>query len=336
MTTSSNVKISIPEAAQPVLVTGGTGFLGRAVVAALLAQGAAVRVAARRPDRLPPELRDAERFTADLATPNSFEPALEGVGAVIHTAVSYGSFERQQQVNVRGTQALARLAAERGVRRFVHISSLAVYGYRHSEIVTEETPPVPSRDPYSMTKRIAEKAVQATPNLNWVILRPGAIYGPYAPLWTSALFQLARRRPFLFIGDGRGRLPLVHVDDVVEAILRVLDDSAAVCEAFNLVHPEPVTWRDVLSAYAAAAGQTLRWRAVPTALAATVASVAALTSFSPSMRAALPELLYFLEHAPSFSTDKLQRTLGWQPQVSLTEGIRRTQFYLDHLIEPNT
>ncbi len=336
MTTSSTVKISIPEAAQPVLVTGGTGFLGRALVAALLAQGAAVRVAARRPDRLPPELRDAERFTADLATPDSFEPALEGVGTVIHTAVSYGSFERQQLVNVSGTQALAQLAAEHGVRRFVHISTLAVYGYRHSGIVTEETPPASSRDPYSLTKRAAESAVMAIGKLNWVILRPGAIYGPYAPLWTKALFQLARRRPFFFVGSGRGRLPLVHVDDVVEAVLRVLDNSDALCEAFNLVHPEPVTWRDVLSAYAAAAGQTLNWQAVPTALAAAVANVAALTSVRPSARAALPELLHFLEHAPIFSTDKLQRALGWQPQVSLTEGIRRTQVYLDHLLEPNT
>jgi nucleoside-diphosphate-sugar epimerase len=336
MSTSSSVKISIPEVAQPILVTGGTGFLGRAIVAALLAEGAVVRVAARRPDRLPPELKAAERFPADLAAPETFEPALEGVGTVIHTAVSYGSFERQQQINVDGSRALAMMAAERGVQRFIHISSLAVYGYRHSGIITEETPPVPSRDPYSLTKRAAEKAVTTVGGLNWVILRPGAIYGPYAPLWTDALFRLARRRPFFFIGDGSGKLPFIHLDDVVEAALRVIDAPAALHHAFNLVQPQAVTWRDVLTVYADYANHPLHWRSVPLPLASVVAQLAAFTSPQPSMRAALPELLHFLQHAPTFSTAKMQRLLGWEPTIPLAEGIQRTRAYLDHLMEPNT
>jgi nucleoside-diphosphate-sugar epimerase len=330
------VRISIPETAQPVLVTGGTGFLGRAIAAALLAEGAEVRVAARRPDRLPPELHAVERFSADLAAPETFAPALEGVGTVIHAAVSYGRLERQQQINVDGSRALALMAAERGVQRFVHISTLAVYGYRHAGVVTEDTPPVPSRDPYSLTKRAAEKAVMAADGLHWVILRPGAIYGPYAPLWTEALFRLARRRPFFFIGDGSGKLPFIHVDDVVEAVLRVMDDSNALHQAFNLVQPQWVTWRDVLTAYADYAKQPLHWCAVPTALASAAAQLAALISPQPSMRAALPELLHFLQHAPTFSMDKMERLLGWLPEVTLIEGIRRTSAYLDHLVEPNT
>lgn len=336
MTTSSSVRISIPETAQPVLVTGGTGFLGRAIVAALLAEGAEVRVAARRPDRIPPELDAAERFSADLATPETFEPALEGVGTVIHTAVSYGSFERQQQINVDGSRALALMAAERGVHRFVHISSLAVYGYRHTGIVTEDTPPVPSRDPYSLTKRAAERAVMTVGDLNWVILRPGAIYGPYAPLWTDALFRLARRQPFFFIGDGSGKLPFIHVHDVVEAVLRVIDGGDVLHQAFNLVQPQWVTWRDVLTAYADYAKHPLRWRGVPLPLASFAAQLVALTSPQPSMRAALPELLHFLQRAPTFSMDKMERLLGWLPEVTLAEGIRRTSAYLDHLVEPNT
>jgi nucleoside-diphosphate-sugar epimerase len=326
-----DVSISTASLPTPILVTGGTGFLGRDVVAALLAQGASVRVAARRPDRLPPELKAAQLVAVDLARPETLKPALEGVEGVVHAAVSYGSLRSQQQVNVEGTRALARLAQQVGVRRFVHISTLAVYGYRHVGTVTEDTPPAPSRDPYCLTKRAAEEALMDESDLDWVILRPGAIYGAYAPLWTQALARWAVRRPFVFIGDGRGQLPLVHVDDVVSAVLRALEAPAARCEAFNVVHPDLVTWRDLLSAYAAAAGQPLRWHSVPSAPIKAAAHLLALTSPQPSARAALPELLHFLQHAPEFSTAKAQRLLDWKPAVNLDEGIRRTQAYLDWL-----
>src|SRR5215207_5245192 len=118
-------------AGKTVLVTGATGFLGGVTARRLAQDGARVRALARSPERAK-YLRDCENIElvyGDITQPETLQPIMDGVDTVFHTAVDYGSMERQRAVNVEGTRNLANAAADAGVRRLVHVSSIAVYGY---------------------------------------------------------------------------------------------------------------------------------------------------------------------------------------------------------------
>jgi nucleoside-diphosphate-sugar epimerase len=254
-----------------------------------------------------------------------------GAEIVIHTAVSYGKYAQQQQTNVEGTAALARASHEAGVSRFVHISSLAAYGYGHTAPISEDTAPTPSNEPYALTKRAGERAMQSVENLSWAIVRPGAIYGQNSNLWTKTMFKLANRRPFVFLGNGRGRVPLVHVDDVVDLCLVVAQHPHAHQQAFHIAHPTIVTWRDFLTGYARLAGKELRWLGLPVTPVSAFTWLAKQIAPKPSNAAALHELLGYLQTTPIYDLKKSKELLGWQPQVDLATGMARCIPYLRSL-----
>lgn len=311
---------------QQVLVTGGTGFLGSALVRALLAEGAQVRVVVRHPQQahLLPQ-SGVTLLAGDLAAPYTFQPHMEGLHTVFHTAVSYGNRRNQQRVNVDGTRALANMSARSGVQRFVHISSLAAYGYRYRGQVTEDMLLMPNVEPYSTSKAAAENALRAVSQqtgLPITILRPGGIYGAHSAIWTRGMFRLSQLNPIPFIGQSAGRAPIVHVDDVVALALHAAQQSAAVGEAFNVVHPARTTWRDFISAYARLTHKP-RWLGLPPKLIEHLAHLIASVSNADSGLIALGETIRFASEAPEFSMQKAHDLLGWQPQIDLNTGVQR-------------
>jgi nucleoside-diphosphate-sugar epimerase len=156
-----------------VLVTGASGFVGRHIVDLLSSAGVHVKALVRR---IPQPGFDAsvEMVIGDLGRPESYAPALGGVTAVVHAALTDNLSDEP-----RATSTLFSQSAQAGIRKFVHLSSIAIYGNPPSEIVTEETTPVPSTDAYSRTKLAIEDALQSTSTgLEIAILRLGCVYGP--------------------------------------------------------------------------------------------------------------------------------------------------------------
>lgn len=271
------------------------------------------------------QLPPIEAIEGTLEDEAALERLVAGAKVVFHVAAALGgSYHHQFKSNVDGTLNIARAAIRQKVERFVHVSSIAIYGYGHPGLVSEDAAHIPNGDPYSLTKYIAETALLTSTKarLSVTVIRPGAIYGPEADLWTNGLFAYARLRPLPFSGDGRGIAPLVYVDDVVEQMLVQAQHPQAVGQAFNAVHPQAVTWRDYLLALARLHGHE-SWLSLPYPLAQAAAHLATIGAPLLSTRRALPDLLAMTRSAARYNMAKAHDLLGWMPRVSLAEGITR-------------
>ncbi len=211
-----------------VLVTGATGFLGSHLAELLVEEGHEVRALVRRTSKT--ELLDrlgAEKVTASLETGEGLAEAVRGVDAVVHGAgvVKARSAEEFHRINAGGTENL--LAAVRrdnpGIRRFVHVSSLAAHGFPEGptpRAIDEEPRPVTH---YGRSKLAGEQAVLAAKDdLPVSVIRPPAIYGP-RDTEMFAFFQMVARRLVPFLGDRQNRLSLIYAPDCARALLDMLE-----------------------------------------------------------------------------------------------------------------
>ncbi len=213
-----------------VLVTGGTGFLGRELVGQLLARGDEVFVLARRPD---PgiEALGARFLAGDLRDPASLEGRLQGLDGVFHVASKTGVWGPREEflaINVQGTENLLAACRRQGVPWLVYTSSpSAVHRGQDEEGVREEDCPYPERfeAPYPESKARAERTVLEAngPELRTTALRPHLIYGPGEPHMLPRLLDRHRKGRLRRIGDGSNRVGLTYVENAALAHLQALD-----------------------------------------------------------------------------------------------------------------
>lgn len=318
---------------QTVLVTGATGFLGGAVARRLADEGAQVKALARRTgrDAYIRDVANIEVVMGDITDAERMIAVTEGCDYVFHVAAALnGPLSKQLPVNVDGTANVARAAVQAGVKRLVHVSTIATYGYTHRGVITEETPQLPGDVPYNSSKLKAEEMLIALAQelgLSYSIQRPGMIYGPRSGAWTTLFYKLAARRPTIFVGDGSGTSYAVYVDDVVDLLLLQAMHPAAEGEAFNCVSKPLPTFRDFIGGYMQLAGHD-RWLGIPVPI---VRLLAPLLDAYFRIRGEPQDVIQLLDHVLSdnqVSVDKARDLLGWEPQVCLDEGIQRCVPYL--------
>lgn len=219
-----------------VAVTGASGFLGRALCAHLSSRGVAVRALVREPAAFP---RDAGTRAARCDLPDVLdETALEGADAVVHCAYATREMDqaRARRVNEDGTRLLLAAARRAGVRRVVFVSTVAAYDGAPSY--------------YARSKYALEQLVDPPRD---VIVRPGLIIGRGGHgLFQQLLDNMRRLRVVPLFGGGRQPLQTVHVDDVCEAITRVVERDLT--GAFNVAEPSPPTLAEFLRMMAARLG----------------------------------------------------------------------------------
>ena len=290
-----------------VFVTGGTGFVGRAVIHALRAEGCAVRCLVRRgSERDLRGLGAIERLEGDVMSRQSLDHAMDGCDAVIHLvgiirehpAIGV-TFER---VHTQGTINVLEAAAAVGARRYVHMSAL---GTRSG-----------ARSRYHQTKWAAEEAVRASP-VPWTIFRPSIIYGR-GDGFVSVLARVLQRLPVVpIIGAGRQRLQPVPVAHVAQGFVRALSIDASVKHTYDVGGPEPVTMVDLIDRVAAAMGRRRPIKAhVPLGLVRTVTR--ALYRFSDYPLT--PDQLLMLEEENTCEPGPFYETFGLAP-VPLDTGL---------------
>lgn len=188
-----------------LFVTGGSGFIGRRVVARLAGMGDHVCLSRAAPGSAKND--GCTWVQGDLAEGFDATPHLEGLDAIVHLAALTGKARADQydRVNVAGTAALLAAAERAGVSRFVFVSTVAT---RYPEL---------KRYPYARSKSAAEELVRAAP-LDWTILRPTVVLGPGSPIFDS-LAGLAKLPITPLFGAGRVQLQPVLADDVASAIV---------------------------------------------------------------------------------------------------------------------
>jgi nucleoside-diphosphate-sugar epimerase len=255
-----------------IAVTGATGFLGRYVVAALLARGARVVGVVRNPARVP-ELgaRGVDLRQADLAERERLARGFTGADAVVSNAALLSlrnrRWEDHNRANIQGTHNVLDAVADAGVKRIVHVSSVAVYR-RHRPLVTEDAPQLGDgswRTPvttYAISKAVSEQRswqLAAAHGLSLTCVRPCAMYGAFDPHFT-AVFRRLVSQPVTLMPVGT-RISLVYAGDVAEAIARALERPVSAGRAYNVTGDELSLW-DFWRAWRAAGGPGAR-RAVP-------------------------------------------------------------------------
>lgn len=323
---------SHPLQGKTVLVTGATGFLGGALVACLSQFDVTIRALVRRPNRdnYIKALPNVTQVQGDLSQPHTLQDAVKGCDIVFHTAVSYGNLAEQTRINAEGTRDLAQVCADNHITRLVHVSTLASYGYKVRGKVTEDTPLVPSNEPYSLTKANAEahlKAVAHQNALSYAIVRAGGIYGARSGMWTDRMFSVAKRKPLIFVGSGQGNAPLIHIDDLVDLLVLVATHPNAHNQAFHAVLPTSHTWREFLGAYAQLVNNDT-WIGVPFGIVKFFASLISALAPTPSPAKTLAEVLEYANSAVTYDMNKAKNLLQWQPSLTLQEGIKRCEPYL--------
>jgi 2-alkyl-3-oxoalkanoate reductase len=226
----------------PVFVTGATGFIGRQTVQRLADLGLSVRALVRQlgATDFPPSV---EIIVGDLAKPKTYVKALDGAFAVVHAA-SADSLPAYFQM----TTSLQRASAAASVQKFIHLSSIAVYGNPVDGIIREDTPPLPVSDRYARTKLALEEALRSKAGMQeTTILRVGCVYGPGLGWWSHGLLRLMERSRLILVNDGSGIANLIHVHDVAQVISLALSRCNSSFDIYNVTDGNPVTWRQYFS-----------------------------------------------------------------------------------------
>ncbi|MCX8174633.1 MAG: NAD-dependent epimerase/dehydratase family protein [Candidatus Micrarchaeota archaeon] len=312
-----------------VLVSGATGRLGKALVARLLERGWDVRAVVRpgREGSLPPMVQKVEHDLSVAPLPAS---AFEGMANAAHLAGLVGDhpYEKLYLHNAVGTKNF--LSACPSNIRTVVASSIAVYGRHEGQVVDESFEPKPDT-PYGKSKLMAERfACQCSDRSPVVLLRFGMIYGPgFYEGYFPVLSALEKGR-MKILGSGKNRIPLVYVDDAVEAILLSFSARVASGEKYNIVGPDTLTQEELL----AIAAQELGVGAPSDRISPAIASLAATCAGWLSAAGICKKPQLNAEHIRQMATDraysceKARRELGFVPAVGAREGIARmVRFY---------
>lgn len=305
-----------------VLVTGASGFVGRAVCAEAAARGFAVAAATRSPCGFSGGIENTVVGNIDART--DWQAALAGCQAVVHAAARVHvmtetaghPLDEFRRVNVQGSLNLAEQAAAAGVGRFVFISSVKVNG--------EATPPgrpftaddVPAPlDAYGVSKMEAEQGLRelaARTGMELVIIRPPLVYGPGVKANFAAMMRWLRRGFPLPLGAIHNQRSLVALGNLADLVVTCLAHPAAANQTFMVSDGQDVSTTELLRRMGQSMNRPARLVPVPAGL---LMQAAALLGKGDMARRLCGSLQVDIE--------KTRRLLGWQPPLTLEQGLRK-------------
>ena len=318
----------------PVLVTGATGLIGSHVVDLLVERGESVR-ALVRPGEATNRLasQDVELCLGDMKDRTSLAAAVTGVEKVIHCAARTGPWGPQadyEATNVRGLEDLIELSLAAGVQRFVHVSSVIVYGADVGGTADESAAMfIEPHNPYNWSKVIGEHVVEKyvrEKKAAITVVRPGWVYGPRDGNSFGRFAAMVKNGKMVVIGPGKNHVPLVYVTDVAEGILLALDSQQPAGSAYTLVNDELVTQNEFFEAIAHELKVPAPRIHVPYGIARWIGDSAEAAFKLANIQQSPPLTRYgaqLLGGENCLSIAKARQELGWSPQVNFAEGVRR-------------
>lgn len=314
-----------------ILITGGTGFLGKSTAVALLGQGHQVRLLGRNFAPVGDIVaRGALPVVADLRDHSAVVSACEGTDAVIHAgalSAPWGARRDFVAINVEGTRSVVAGCCQAGVRRLVYVSSPSVVFDGRSHHNATESMPYPQRfaSIYSETKKLGEDIVRSASDLESVIVRPKAIFGPGDRALLPRLLDAARIGRLPQIGDGRNLVDLTFVENVAHALSLALDAPAAVGKTYTITNDEHVPLWPAIRSILQRLQIPHQLRRVPLALALAAASGMELRARLTGREPLLTRYsVAILARTQTYDIASARRDLGYVPPITVAEGINRT------------
>jgi nucleoside-diphosphate-sugar epimerase len=306
-----------------ILLTGGSGFVGSALLKRLLKGSFEVRASVRA---YPSEAPSGANFilVESQSSSTNWRPALQNVDTIVHCAARVHVMREEaldplaeyRRVNVEGTLNLARQAAHSGVRRFVFVSSIKVNGEATSlgQPFTADDAPAPS-DPYGVSKQEAEQGlrdIQAETGMEVVIVRPPLVYGPGVKANFAAMMRWVARGVPLPLGAIHNVRSMVALDNLVDLLVTCLTHSAAAGQTFLVSDGEDMSTTQLLQRMGKAMNRPAHLIPVPAGLLGFAASLL-------GKEAVVQRLVGSLQ----VDIGKTRQLLHWNPPVSVDEGLRR-------------
>lgn len=313
-----------------VTVTGATGFTGAHLAHELRRRGHEVHALVRDLDR-GRELQQhgVVLHQGDLTDPAAVNRFVAGSDVVYHIAAVYREAKHPPEyfhrVNVDGTRHVLEAAANHGVGRVVHCSTVGVHGNVQCAPADEDAPFAPG-DVYQKSKLEGELLVRERidSGLPGTIFRPQGVYGPGDRRFLK-LFRTVYNGTFRMIGSGDVLYHMTYISDLVEGIILCGEHPNALGQTFVLGGPRYTTLKELAEAVGRAVGRPVRRGRVPVAPVMAAAIVCERLCRPLGLEPPLfPRRLDFFLKDRAFSIAKAKRELGFQPKVNLEEGLRRT------------
>lgn len=308
-----------------ILLTGATGFIGRAVLTQLIQQsGLTVRTYGRRePVGLPlGSTNSFSHIVGELGAAVDYASALQSVDTVIHCAaqahIGKNIIDRQvefNQINCGGTLKLARQANDAGVKRFVFISSIGVNGGHNQQGPFKYDDVTAPWDEYTQSKYAAElglRQLAKETGLEVVIIRPPLVYGANAPGNFGKLTHSVRLGRWLPLGAIHNQRSFVALDNLVDLIITCVTHPHAANQTFLVSDDQDISTTQLLEMMTQAAGKSPRLLPMPVSW---LRLVGKLTGQQAVIERLCGNLQVDIAHTKA--------TLGWQPPISVEEGIKR-------------
>lgn len=321
-----------------VLITGGTGFIGSRLALDCLKLGYSVTVLgqentpAEQDNKALMERKGAKVILATVTERDRVIEAMKGVDTVFHLAAAQHEANVPDQhfwdVNVTGTQNVLDAAVDAGVTRFVHGSTIGVYGSAMEGTLSEKSPLKPD-NVYGVTKLEGEKlALSYLDRMPVVVIRISETYGP-GDRRLLKLFKAINKRKFFMIGPGVNIHHPIFVDDLVQGFQLAATSDDAVGHIFLLSGKQSFTTNEMVDTIATQLGAKPRgFRApmFPFVIAANVAvNTVGRVGIQPPIH---PRMMDFFRKSFVLAHDEAKQTMGFDPKYSFSEGVRETaQWY---------
>lgn len=313
-----------------VLVTGGNGFLGTALINRFNLDQKFIVRSARRQVTQPGSATDFEVEVGDINSETDWSDALKDVAVVIHTAARVhvmkelvsDSLAEYRKVNVGGSLNLAKQAAKAGVKRFIFVSSVKVNG-EHTKIgspFTEDDIPSPL-DPYGISKFEAEMALLAVGRemgIEIVIIRPVLVYGPGVKANFHVMMKWLSRGVILPFGGVENRRSFISIGNLVDLLVTCIEHPAAKDQIFLASDGQDMSTNELLKLLGQALGQPARLIYIPIPLLKAVAYIFGKGNVAQRLLGSL-----------QVSSTKAQILLGWKPPFSVKESLSKTAAYFN-------
>jgi nucleoside-diphosphate-sugar epimerase len=308
-----------------VFITGASGFIGRALARRYRELGSEVGGVDFKAD---PEWGVV---AGDLTKPGDWCDALRGVTTVIHCAAivsNTATMDKAWAVNVKATADLITASVGAGVEHFVQLSSVAAFGFDFASSIGEEHPLRPNGNTYVDTKIASEHIVLASHAqglIDCTIVRPGDVYGPGSQPWLVTPIEMMKAGKFLLPAHGKGIFSPVYIDDMIEGVVLTTTRKEGRGQIFTIGGGVEVSCNEFFGYHAEMAGCSAprsMGLGPARALAEIVGSVTRLLGGQSELGKGTMDML---ARRAGYSIEKACRLLGYQPQVDLDEGMRRSK-----------
>lgn len=324
-----------------ILVTGGTGFIGKRLVDRLVKKGKNVRILTHK------DLKEAkaeltfiadnkvEIIKGDISNYCDVKKAVYGVNTIYHlAAATKGDWNYHVDATIRGTKNILDAGAEAGVRRLVYASTLSVYksvSFPRKGIVDEDFPyedrPL-KRGFYSNAKLTAEKMVREyskTGKMAISILRPGLVYGPGGKKFHQDIGYRLGKKAVIVLGMGRKSIPLTYIENVVDAFVLAGEADQKKNSIFNVVDNDHPSQQDYIMQYKQLTDSKIFTIRIPMWSVLFLAwSVDKGVKIFLKKSSSLSYKIASVGRSVKFSTKRIERELGWQQRVHFKKGLKLT------------